>query len=124
LIIHFPTGQAFPARLSGWFWLLLLFSVLAGLPLVIAPGLSSYILVATIVITGLVPFLALISLILRYRAAGIAERMQIKWLVWYAGVAVAVSIGMSFFPASTKSQAAWIAKITGFIFWQAFPAAG
>jgi hypothetical protein len=123
LIFHFPTGEAFPRRLSGWIWRLLLFSGLFGLLPVLAPSLSSYLTVATTIITVLVPSLALVSLGLRYRAAGTTERAQIKWLVWFAGLALVISIGMGvFFPASTNGEAALIAKAAGYLFWQAFPA--
>jgi hypothetical protein len=143
LIIHFPTGRAFPPRLSGWVWWLLLSSAAAGLLFILGspstpaminpfyiPALSSYtsdLNIISYIVVIFVPSAALISLGLRFRAAGLIERQQIKWLLWLAGVGVIVTIATTVISSVSingepDSLATQITKVVGFIYWQAYPA--
>ena len=141
LIFHYPTGQVFPQRLSSWVWGLLSVGVIAGILTVLAspsidpaianpvylPALFPYFTALNVVIVVFLPSVALIFLGLRFRAAGLAERLQIKWLLWLVGLGMVVTILTAlFFPASSNgakdSSATLIANIVGYIYWQAFPA--
>jgi hypothetical protein len=143
LIFHFPTGQPYPPRPANLTWWLLLASAAVGIlaflgnpgsehgfsnPLFI-PALTPFIPVMTFLIGIVLPALALISLVLRYRAGGPFERMQIRWLLWLAGMGVLISIVLTILaPTSNNSDpamsvAAMTANVVGYIFWQAFPAA-
>ena len=142
LVIFFPTGQAFPARPANWAWWFLLTAVLVGFLAVLATpgsdpnfpnpigisGLIPFTQALTILILLILPGLALISLLLRYRSGGQVERQQIRWLLWLAGMGVIVSIALTILaPTSNNndpamSLAARSANIAGYIYWQVFPA--
>ena len=136
LIFHYPTGQAFPPRLSGWVWgllfaggiigLLAIFSTpstdLAVVNPVFIPALTAYAPVLQTLVVGVAPLLALISLGLRYRAAGVTERLQIKWLLWLAGLGIISTIITPILIESIPQPTAIIVRIFAYIYWQAFPA--
>ena len=72
--------------------------------------------------------MALLSLGLRYRAAGVTERLQIKWLLWLAGLGMALTVvgSVFFFKAPNNGEpiplAQLIERAIAYIYWQAFPA--
>jgi len=143
LLFHFPSGQIYPARLSGWAWGLVASQGLAGiLSNLGVPAYQNGLVPNSVYIPALLPFAGLlnwyavvipplagvISLALRFRAGGVRERMQIKWLVWLAAIAVALSVLVAVaFPGITTGQVNnpvyQLANIIVFLYWQLFPAA-
>jgi len=143
LLFHFPSGQIYPARLSGWAWGLVASQGLAGiLSNLGVPAYQNGLVPNPVYIPALLPFAGLlnwsavviaplagvISLALRFRAGGVRERMQIKWLVWLAAIAMALSVLVAVaFPVITTGQGNnpvnQLANIIVFLYWQLFPAA-
>lgn len=143
LLIFFPSGRAFPSSPPNWASWFLVIAVLMGLltvsstpssdpaipnPLFV-PGLSPFNGAITSIMLIVLPALALISLLMRYRSGGQVERQQIRWLLWLAGIGVIVSITLSILAPTTNnndpalSLATRGANVVGYIFWQAYPAA-
>src|SRR5690349_9906375 len=115
LLLSFPTGQFYPRR-AGRYVALYLALLLIGITFVVmaqrpggatffegdlpvnpllVPPLAPYydvIAYATLLLFLLGIGAAVVSLVLRYRAAQFRERQQIKWFVWVTGVVLAFTI--------------------------------
>jgi hypothetical protein len=142
LLFHFPSGRVFPGHFTGWAWLLVLCQSVAatlaimGVPAFQDGGVSNlFYLPALFPFAGLFNFVmvlvaipaAIVSLVLRYRAGGERERLQIKWLVWMSALAIAISLFTSIlFPdAGVPGQPNFLSqllKVLTFLYWQIFPA--
>jgi hypothetical protein len=143
LLFHFPTGQIYPAQLTGWAWGLVISQGLAGiLSNMGVPSFQNGLIPNVAYIPALLPYAGplnwfavlipplagVVSLALRYRAGAHRVRMQIKWLVWLAAIALTLSaLGAILFPDSSPGQTSTslsqLAKIILFLYWQLFPAA-
>ena len=109
LMLHFPTGTIYPPRWKRWVVIAAILKlvgvaleimaspsriVVITLPVnpLFAPSLAPYqpFIAATIGVRGiLLPLLSLtgiVSLVLRYRAAEMQVRQQIKWVIWAPGI--------------------------------------
>ena len=115
LLLSFPTGHIYPRKALHWIALYLTLFMI-GITLVVMaqrPGETVFfegdLPVNPLLMPALAPYYALISysvvflfilgilatvvsLVLRYRAAQIRERQQIKWFVWVTGVVLALTI--------------------------------
>jgi hypothetical protein len=117
LSLIFPTGQVYPLRAGRWVTLYVMLFVIDGALQIMAqsPGTSlsgnggitiplnpffvlalapyySLINAISTILTLLGLIAAMVSLILRYRAAHTRERQQIKWLVWITCSVVVLAI--------------------------------
>jgi hypothetical protein len=110
LLVHFPTGQIFPGRVRPWLGLFVFLMVSMSLLTLMSespgghdPLGSGDLIINPILLPGLVPYYdllngavylvvnlgfigATVSLILRYRAAQLQERLQIKWFIWVLSI--------------------------------------
>ena len=122
LLLSFPTGRIYPRWAARWITPYILLMLIGGTLLLMSQspggvtspsGLS--LLVNPLLVPALAPYYALlnqifggfsllfflgavgivVSLTMRYRAAHILERQQIKWLIWMSGVTFV--IGFMFF---------------------------
>jgi hypothetical protein len=117
LLLIFPNGQVYPRRAGRWVALYIVLFLIDGALQTMAqsPGTSFsdnggitiplnpffiralapyYFLIGSIstILTFLGLIAAMVSLILRYRAAQTRERQQIKWFVWFTRLIVALAI--------------------------------
>ena len=125
LLLLFPTGQVYPRRAAPWLALYIIVYVTAGLlgimaqnsapnasglgnvslpmnPLFVSALAPLYPLINGIIgnilsLLGLIA--AVVSLILRYRAAHTRERQQIKWFIWVTSLVIVLAIGDAVIPA-------------------------
>jgi hypothetical protein len=142
LLFHFPSGQVYPARFTGWAWGLVLFQAFAGM-LAIAgtpsfqndkihnimhvPALLPVAGMMNTLMVLIAPPAAIFTLILRYRASNERERLKIKWLAWLSAMAILVSVLNSLiFPdikiENTTRLVSQLVKFFDFLYWQIFPA--
>ena len=143
LMFHFPSGRIFPARWSGLAWVLIAAQSLGGLLSILGePSFQSGLIPNVFFVEALQPYAAPLnffavlipplagvgSLVLRFRAGGARERLQIKWLAWLGSIAVLISLAGSFlYPAvitgPENSGPPETFSIIAYLYWQVFPAA-
>jgi hypothetical protein len=117
LFLIFPTGQVYPRRAAHWVALYILLYVIAGLLGIMAQSPSAFVSsrgevnlpVNPFFLPALPPYTtlisgawgilfflgtvaAIVSFILRYRAAQTHERQQIKWFIWVTCLVVALAM--------------------------------
>ena len=137
LLLIFPTGQVYPRWAGRWVAFYILLYVIAGpfylmaqspstsvsslgevsLPLnpFFVPALAPYYDLLQGVIATFLSILGLaaaaVMLILRYRAAHMRERQQIKWFLWATGVILVLLIGDGVGSAFTPNNAAILPQL-------------
>ena len=105
MLFFFPTGRAYPQRFQRWISLVFVVSVLTGLvsilgqPTLNGPNalyrpefapLSALLDPVTVFLNTCAAVVGLISILLRYRAAGYVERLQLKWLAWGSAITITI----------------------------------
>ncbi|MCC7352332.1 MAG: hypothetical protein IT330_01140 [Anaerolineae bacterium] len=142
LLFHFPTGKTYPRRIAHLIVPLTIAGFLAGVIVAVTYTPRQEItLVNPIYVPMLVPYAnlygrvfaisvlsAFVSLVLRYRAGGMRERVQLRWFAWLLSIGAITSLVTTAVPYETVRssiglQAAVIIAVVMYIFWQGFPAA-
>ena len=70
---------------------------------------------------------ALVTVVLRYRHAGVRERQQLKWVVWFGAVVIGLSLLVGLLPDTVirsefGASIAALLRVVSFILWQSFAA--
>ena len=135
MCFYFPNGKVYPPGLARWTPIIAMLLAVAGLfyplsyssqsgpgnianpftvPALAGIGFSIFLFGFLVGMSG-----ALVSLVLRFRAADVRQRMQLKWLVWLLGIGILFGV----IPIDRLLGARIPAlAIIGFLFWQSFPA--
>ena len=139
MIFYFPNGHAYPPRLGGGLpWLLLALSLLgvfasmasaqlSGIPNLLYVSIFEPVASLFGAAYLLALLAALVTVVLRYRHAGVRERQQLKWVVWFGAVVIGLSLLVGFLPGTVirsefGASIAALLQVVSFILWQSFAA--